>query len=332
MKINKFLHFGKPKSYTSKKKVGSIFSTGLPDNWRLFCRRHKPSQPFQVLDIYAMFSEAFEQLNLIFLSFAEVSNTVSLDEIMTASYSMTNPFMSYNKGKTDKYEIGFFCLCCASSHYLIRFLVLWPSYIKPSEIRPVMGIMRHLLEPFYQTQITVVVDNYYCSLSNVKQLLELGIYTVGVVRRDRLNNEISIPLKLRPFTKMQQIYVIELKYSDLSLRDAFITLLAYYEKKDKKVCCFLSSSNEISFSSQTTRPHHRRDNMIIKSGGFSRSLNQNERPSLEDVYNTKMCGADLFDGAMHSASLALPYRTKKFWLRRLILRIFTMMVTNCFIK
>lgn len=334
LKLNKYLHFGQPKSYTTKKKWVRSTAQAYRETGGYFVVDRNPvnNQPFSVLDIYTMFSAAFEQLNQIFLSYADVTNTVSLDEIMTASFSLANPFMSFNKGKTDKYGIGFFCLCCAFSHYLIRFLVLWPSYMKPATIRPVMGIMRYLLEPFYHTNITVVVDNFYCSLSNVKQLLELGIYTVGVVRRDRLSGEITVPVLLRPFTKMQQIYVMEHKFSDSNLAAAMITLLLYYEKSDKKVCCFLSSSNAVSFSTETARPHHRRRNMVVTSGGFTRSLNRNERPTLVDVYNKRMCGVDLFYGAMHSASLAIPYRNKKFWLRRLMFRIFTMMVTSCFIK
>lgn len=333
-KMNKYVHFGNPPSYTRKMKWVRSTALAYRDTGGYFVPDTHPvtGLQFQVLDIFSMFESSFALINELFLSFSDVNSIVSLDEIMTSSYSHYNPFRSYNMGKADKVGIALYCTNNANDNYLHDLLVLWPSYVKPAHLRPVMGIMKHLLAPFLHTNITVCVDNFYMSLKNIKSLLELGIYGLGVTRRNRLDGQMIIQKNIRPFVKQQKFFVVEYIHSESAHNNSLISLTLYYEKHDKDVCCFLSSSNSISFNNDQSHPHNRRENMIITSGPFSRTLAQNERPYLIDCYKTKMCGTDNYDGHMHAASCALPYRTKKFWLRRLIFRVFTMCTTNAYIK
>ena len=90
-----------------------------------------------------------------------------------------NPMLNYNAGKKNKRGVLFYCLNDPISKFLAKTQILYPSSQKPSELRPILGLLKNITKEVSNTNTLLVFDRFYSSLENCSKMLDYGIYTLG---------------------------------------------------------------------------------------------------------------------------------------------------------
>ena len=330
LKISKFIHYGNPFRWIDKnkwKKSDAVIYQPDGGYWELDININT-GRPKRVLDMLHAYENAIQKLNQIFMSYCTLEAKLSLDEIMTHSRSRECPMISYNAGKRHKRGVCYYLLNLDKTYYTVKITPLWPGYQKPPSIRPVLGLIKFMTNEIQNTNCTIVIDNFYCTVTNSKALLDRGLFTLGTVQYNRIKRFINIP-KVTPkgdnFSRHIQVYAI--KYNG-----SVITVSAYFDKEDSKICVLLCTSNNLSFGTYDAHFHHKRPNIFVTGGLHSRLLDLFERPHIYHIYNRTMCPTDINDYYQHKSSLGILYKTVKFWSRRIYLGLFTMALINSYIK
>ena len=171
--IIRFINMGGPKMYIDKLKF--IKRTGqrhilLGGEFQPIMQRNNPTLTCKTLDLEMKIRPIEKHLIII-----------------QKNVSKTQPFIQYNKNKTNKYGLKFYHLNDVKTTYIYRSMMQYPSQFVEREHRTVVGLTLDMTSDFENSGINLTVDKYYTSIELIVKLYKKCITLLGVVNSNVLN-------------------------------------------------------------------------------------------------------------------------------------------------
>ena len=125
-----------------------------------------------------------EKLSKLFCDMYHPGQNLSIDEQMIGTKCRVS-FIQYMPKKPKKFGIKIWACCDAETSYCTNFQIYTGATDRGPEHGLSHRVVHDFMEPFFNKNHNLFVDNFYTSLKLVKSLLEKDTYVCGTIRTNR---------------------------------------------------------------------------------------------------------------------------------------------------